>query len=58
MEIVMASPMRKFLDAVGEYEGVSYPDVYEEAIAILSELLPHAQVESITQAYVETMEGK
>lgn len=52
----MASPMRKFLEAVGEYEGVSYPDVYGEAIKILSELLPHAQVESITQAYVETME--
>lgn len=54
----MLSPMAKFLEAVGEYEGVSYPDVYQEAIAVLSELLPHAQVESITHAYVETMEGK
>jgi len=52
----MENPMRKFLEAVGEYEGVSYPDVYEEAIRILSELLPHAQLEIITQAYVETME--
>jgi len=54
----MRNPMGKFLDAVGEYEGVSYPDIYVEAIMILSELLPDAQVESITQAYVETMEGK
>lgn len=54
----MSSPMGKFLDAIGEYEGVSYPDVYMEAIAVLSELLPHAQLESITRAYVETMEGK
>lgn len=53
----MASPMKKFLDAVALYEGLSYPEVYEEAITILSELLPHAQVESITQAYVEIWEG-